>query len=264
VHGGADSFRAVSPVAIEWLAEVPAPGARQRRFTLSRDGRSVPGVLWTPRDGTGPWPLVLIGHGGSGSKDEDYVVRLGRGLATRHQVAAAAIDGPVHGDRRSEPHATPHLVIAQFAQLWSGDGDAMTDAMVADWRAVLDALLELPELRTGTVGWWGVSMGTIIGLPVVAAEPRINAAVLGLMGLTGPTRARIERDAPRVRCPVLFLVQWDDEMFHRDDAFALWEALGTADRRLHVHPGPHGALPSEAFEASVDFLVARLRTPIPG
>ncbi len=249
---------------MEWHDEGPAGAARERRFTLVRDGRTVPGVLWTPRQGAGPWPLVLIGHGGSGSKDEGYVVTIGRGLATTHRVAAAAIDGPVHGDRRNDPDATPILVIAQFAQLWAGDGETMTDTMVADWRAVLGTLLELPELRGGPVGWWGVSMGTILGLPLVAADPRISAAVLGLMGLTGPTRARIERDAPRVRCPVLFLVQWDDEMFRREDALALWDALGSSDKRLHAHPGPHGALPSEAFESSVAFLVARLRAPAPG
>lgn len=244
---------------LSWHDETVAGGARRRTFTVAREGRAVPGVLWTPRDGNGPWPLVLIGHGASGSKDESYVATMGAGLASTHQVAAAAIDGPVHGARRADPDATPLLVMAQFAQLWAGDGDAMTDAMVADWRAVLGALSELSALRHGPVAWWGVSMGTIIGLPFLAAEPRVGVAVLGLMGMTGPTRERIERDAPAVRCPVLFLVQWDDEMFPRADAFALWEALGTADKRMHVHPGTHGALPNEAFETSVRFLVARLR-----
>ena len=104
-------------------------------------------------------------------------------------------------------------------------------------------------------------MGTILGLPLVAAEARIDAAVLGLMGLTGPTRARIEADAPRVRCPVLFLVQWDDELFPRGDAFALFDALGSADKRLHAHRGGHGAVPDEAFAATVDFLVRHLGRP---
>ncbi len=239
-----------------------APGARERRFTVARgEGREVPGVLWTPAGGTGPWPLALIGHGASGSKDEGYVATIGRRLAAGHRVAAAAVDGPVHGARRRDRNASPMLVMAQFAQLWAGDGDAMTDAMVADWRAVLDALTALPELAAGPVGWWGLSMGTIIGLPFVAGDSRIDVAVLGLMGLTGPTRERIGRDAPRVRCPVLFLAQWDDEMFPHADALALWELLGTGDKRLHIHPGTHGALPDEAFDASLAFLVDRLRRP---
>ncbi len=55
--------------------------------------------------------------------------------------------------------------------------------MVADWRATLDALAALPEVDTARVAYGGVSMGTMFGLPFVAAEPRIRAAVFGLCGL---------------------------------------------------------------------------------
>ncbi len=231
---------------------------RQRRFDVRRGDRRVPGLLWTPAAGDGPRPLVLLGHGGSGSKRQDCVVAMARRLVRGYGIAAAAIDGPVHGARRSGPPAPPALVLAEFAQLWANDGDAMTDAMVGDWRATLDALRSLPDIGSGPVGWWGVSMGTIIGLPVVAADDRIGAAVLGLMGLTGPTRARIARDSPNVRCPVLFLVQWDDRTFHHDVAVALWECLGSRDKRLVAHPGEHGDLPADAFENTARFLARHL------
>lgn len=258
--------RHVSAGQLQVLRDDRHAGVRERRFELVVEGRTVPGLLWTPPDDCATAtarpagrPLVLLGHGGSGSKSQDYVVATGRGLARRHAMAACAIDGPVHGDRRTDRGAAPGaLVLAEFAQLWANDGDAMTDVVVAEWRATLDALHQLPELAGGPVGWWGVSLGTILGLPLVAAEPRISAAVLGLMGLTGPTRARIARDAPAVRCPVLYLVQWDDELFPRGDALALFDALGSADKRLHAHPGGHGALPQEAFRASSRFLAARL------
>jgi dienelactone hydrolase len=241
---------------------------RERPFEVDRDGRRIPGVLWTPLPGPagaeavpGTRPLVLIGHGGSGSKYQSSVVATARGLAHRYGIATAAVDGPIHGDRRADRDPPPGLVLMEFAQLWANDGDAMTDAMVADWRAVLDALTALPDFVGSPVGWWGVSLGTILGLPLVAAEPRISAAVLGLMGLTGPTRQRIARDAPAVRCPVLFLVQWADELFARDDSLALYDALGTVDKRLHAHPGGHGQLPDEAFVNSGHFLADRLSTP---
>lgn len=241
--------------------DVVVDGVRQRRFDVARDGAVAPGLLWTPpspRTGAGAAPLVLLGHGGAGSKREGYIVSLARRLVRHHGIAAAAIDGPVHGDRRQDPHAPTALVLVEFAQRWANDGEAMTDEMVADWRATLDALESSGEVDTSSVGWWGVSMGTIVGLPVVAAEPRITVAVLGLMGLTGPTRARIESDAPAVTCPLMFLVQWDDAMFPVPDALALWERVGSIDKRLLAHPGGHGALPTDAFDASARFLARHL------
>jgi dienelactone hydrolase len=185
-------------------------------------------------------------------------VAMAERLAREHGICAAAIDGPVHGERRSGPRAPRALVLAEFAQRWANEGDAMTDAIVDDWRATLDALQSLPDVGRGPVGWWGLSMGTIVGLPVVAADPRIRAAVLGLMGLTGPTKTRIARDAPNVRCPVLFFVQWDDALFPRDLAVELWERLGASDKRLVAHPGDHGDLPAHSLSTSARFLARHL------
>jgi len=231
-------------------------GLRQRRFDLKCGSRTVPGLLWTPESFAQGTPLVLLGHGASGHKRTDYVASLARAFV-RRGIAAAAIDGPVHGDRRPDGGNNPQLAFLEFCQAWSSH-PAMTDDMVEDWAATLDALLGLEELSQSRVGWWGISMGTIIGLPFVAAEPRIEAAVFGLMGLTGPTRERIESDAPAISCPVLFLVQWDDELFRRNDAMALFDAIGSRDKRMHVNPGRHRQVPQEEFAVSEAFLAERL------
>jgi dienelactone hydrolase len=237
----------------QWLDDNETQGVRERRFDLDRDGRRVPGVVWTPAGVTGLRPLVLLGHGASGNKRQDYVLSMARRLVRHRGFAAAAIDGPVHGDRRQPATAGQREVFLRFAQLWSSD-EQMTDEMVADYVACVDTLQALDDIGGGPVGWWGLSMGTILGLPFVAAEPRVQVAVLGLMGLTGPSRARIEADAPRITCPVLFLVQWDDELFDRSTAFELFDSLGSKDKRLHAAPGSHGEVPDEAFEESEGFL----------
>jgi dienelactone hydrolase len=243
---------------VQWLDDDESQGVRERRFDLDRDGRRVPGVLWTPAGVTGPRPLVLLGHGASGNKRQDYVLSMARRLVRRRGFAAAAIDGPVHGDRRDPAaESNQRAVFLHFAQVWSSD-EKMTDEVVADYVATLDMLQELVDVGAGRVGWWGLSMGTILGLPFVAADPRVRVAVLGLMGITGPTRARIEADAPSVTCPVLFLVQWDDELFARDTAFGLFDALGSKDKRLHASLGSHGAVPEEAFGESEGFLARYL------
>lgn len=186
---------------------------------------------------------------------------LARRLVRHHGFAALAIDGPVHGDRRADLGRDPRLTFLEFGQRWSLDGDAMTDAMVADWSAAIDAVQSLEEVGPGPVGWWGVSMGTILGLPLVAATQTMVGCVLGLMGLTGPTKARIAADAARICCPLLFFVQWDDELFPRSDSWALFDALASVDKRLHAHVGAHGALPGEALDASEAFLARVLSAP---
>ena len=147
--------------------------------------------------------------------------------------------------------------MVEFSRVWR-DEPTMTDAMVADWRGTLDALQAPEVLGPGPVGWWGLSMGTILGLPVVAAEPRISVAVLGLMGLTGPSKERLRADAAAVTCPLLFLVQWDDELFARDRAFELFTEFASTDKRLHAHPGGHVQVPAEEFRGSVAFLAKYL------
>lgn len=244
---------------MRWSDNNIVKGVRERRFDIDHEGRTVPGVLWTPPDAVGPRPIVLLGHGASGSKSEEYVVALGRRLVRHLDYAAAAIDGPVHGDRRPATASGPPMPFFEFGQMWASD-PTMTDTVVADWKATLDALQGEPDIGTGPAGYWGLSMGTILGLPFAAADPRISVAVLGLMGLTGPTRSRLAKDAAALRCPVLFLMQWDDELFPPDKVGELFEALGSTDKRLHAHPGSHGEVPLEEFEASEKFLAQHLDT----
>jgi len=260
VVGGAAKLTAADPVAPTLHfhdSEVTSRSVRQRRFDLDRQGRRVPAMLWTPEEGGGPRLLVMIGHGAAQTKSAPYVVALGRTLVRHHGIAAVSIDGPVHGDRRLDGSIDGSLAMLEFAQRWADD-HTLVDDMVADWRAVLAAVQELEEVGAGPVGYWGVSMGTILGLPLVVAEPAISVAVLGLWGLAGPGKARLSADAASVQCPVLFLVQWDDDLCPRHRQFELFGALGTTDKRLHANPGAHSAIPPEEFVGSIRFLADHL------
>ncbi len=244
-------------MSLAWIGDATTTrGVTERRFDLPRADRTIPGVLWEPEAQTPETPLVLLGHGGSGHKRQEYILAVARRLA-RQGMAAVAIDGPVHGDRRTNGPTDGTAEMVEFSRVWRDD-PTMTDEMVADWRATLDALRPSDGLGVGPVGWWGLSMGTILGLPVVAAEPRISVAVLGLMGLTGPTKDRLRADAGAVTCPLLFLVQWDDELFARERAFDLFTELATTNKRLHANPGTHVQVPPAEFGASVDFLAQHL------
>ncbi len=242
-------------MAMEFAESHHHGSVTESAFTLHRGDREIPGLLW--RSAVERGPLVLIGHGGSASVTESYVVALGRHLARDLGCHAVAIDGPVHGTRRGDRSQDSTLVLMDFMQAWSSD-ESMTDEMVADWRHVIDAVHDELGIAEEPIGYWGLSMGTILGLPLVAAEPRITAAVLGLCGTTGPTADRLAADANAVACPTMYLMKWDDELFARDTVLDLFSRLASQDKTLVATPGAHGAVWPETFSQTAAFLTGRL------
>ncbi len=243
---------------MEWGRSATHKGVQERDFTVTCNERTVPGVLWTPEHTGMPTSLVLMGHGGSGHKRESHLVSLARRFVRHNGIAAASIDGPAHGDRK--PEGADAEPLAERRRRFLGEG--VTDSMVEDWKATLDALHQLPELGPGRVGYWGLSMGTMFGLPLVAAEPRIDAAVLGLMGTAFVNGNRLRKDAADVTCPVLFLQQWDDELVDRESVGDLFGALATNDKVLHANPGLHSAVPPKEFQFTQAFLASHLAPTI--
>lgn len=212
----------------------------QEGFQIEVSGRQVPGVLFLPAGKVGRVPLVLAQHGGSSHKLGQEILDWAEVFVARRGMALAAIDGPVHGDRRAggAAGATREATRADFFALWESAGSGI-DVMNADWRAVIDRLAGDARIDAGAIGWIGVSMGTAYGLPLLAVEPRIRAAVLGMWGLSFPNSERLGIDAARLGCPVLFQQKWDDELFTRAGQIELFEKIGSRDKWLNVYPGGH-------------------------
>jgi dienelactone hydrolase len=237
-------------------------GVSERAFYATRGGEKIPGILWEPEETAGELPLVLIGHGGKSEKRNVASLALARRFVRRHGIAACAIDAIDHGERGPIIDTGDGPPQPEYVELWKR-ADTF-DRMNADWTTTLDELLASGRFDPARVGYWGLSMGTVLGLPLVASEPRLSAAVLGACGFVGGTAGgglfveRLRADAPRLKCPVLFMVQWDDEIFDRDGALELFDAIGSQDKRMHVHPGKHGDFPQEAADAAREFLAARL------
>ena len=232
-------------------------GVVERRFDVKCEDRLVPGLLWTPEDAAGTRPLVLIGHGGSGDKRMPYVLSLARRLVRHLGFAAAAIDGPGHGDRAGATLSGTAPASSGIPRRFLGDMAEAAEAMTADWTATYTALRELDEVGEGPLGYWGLSMGTMFGVPFVAATAEVRVAVLGLMGTFDPDMPWTTA-ASQVTCPVLFLLQTDDELVSPKRGLDLFRTLGATDKRLHAHPGAHSAVPPEEIEASEAFLSKHL------
>lgn len=227
-------------------------GVTERRFDVKRE-EVVPGILWTPEDATGARPLVLVGHGGSSNKRTPYVLSMARRLVRHAGYAVAAIDAPHHGDRVTDSSPS----ITGSATTFRDVVAAASAGMTADWTATVAELQALDDVGDGPLGYWGLSMGTMLGAPFVAATPEVRCAVLGLMGtFTDDDPWTVA--AAAVTCPVLFLVQTDDELIPLAGALSLFRSIGSADKRLHAHPGAHSAVPLEEMEASEAFFARHL------
>ena len=243
---------------MRFITETTADGVSERQFTHG----DVTGVLWTPADSSETRPLILLGHGGGQHKLAPAMVTRGRRYAATCGFAAVSIDVPGHGDR---PRAdADERFVARLRELMAagqpvGPHVARYNAELAaravpEWRSVLDALRSDAGLaEDGPVGYWGVSLGTAIGLPLVAADPRIGAAVFGCLG--GETLAEA---AARVTVPVEFLLQWDDTLVPRESALALFDAIASPQKSLHANSGDHMAVPRFELDSAERFFLRHL------
>ena len=102
-------------------------------------------------------------------------------------------------------------------------------------------------------GYWGLALGTAIGVPLTAAEPRITAAVFGVLGHQSLTGA-----AGRITVPLQFLLQWDDEHVGRQSGLALFVAFASAEKTLHANPGAHREIPAFEFDSAARFFARQL------
>lgn len=231
-------------------------GVVTREFVVEAEDRLVPAVLWTPEGPAVRRPLILMGHGGSQHKTAPGMVELAARFVRNHGFAAAAIDGPIQGARRSDGLSGME-VQAEFRAMW--EKDHRIGAMVADWRATIDALVALGDVEPDAIGWYGVSMGTAYGLPLAAVDARIKVALFGMWGTDYVNSARLAEDAPKVRCPVLFQQKWSDQFFTREGQFDLFDRLGSEEKWLKVYMGAHVAVAGEQLDDIEDFLAKRLK-----
>ena len=228
---------------LDWQGESLCEGQiQERQFVVTRGESPVPGIMWAPEEIKTPIPLVMFGHGGSGHKRVARSLMLGRRFAGVSQFAMVAIDGPAHGDRKNPGEYN------QAAAMSAGDVEAVVDGMVEDWSATLDQISGLDFIDAERVAYIGFSMGTRFGLPYVAAAgDKLRCAALGKNALetsvaaSAPSHAggRFRKDAPNIKTPLLFHMQWDDELFSRESQSQLFDLIGSEDKRLIAFPGPH-------------------------
>lgn len=225
-------------------------------FAVERESRA--GYFHCP-SGRGPFPAVLFLHGLTGNKAENHrlFVTMARALAAAG-MASFRFDFRGHGDSGGE-----------FSQM-------TVRGECADARAALRVLMRLPGVDASRIGLLGMSMGGMIGMFTLAAQPRLFKAAAFWNAVSDPVGLRDRRmtslartqlrklgvadnagwpvgaaflreldvlrplDAARqVRCPSLFVIGTNDQAVPIEESLAYRDVLAAnaIPTRLHAVKG---------------------------
>lgn len=242
------------PAALAQLAATPIPlrfsavddtEARVERLSFANAfGEPVSGLYVRPKDGSGPFPLVLVLHGRGHSK-ERMLGTMKRELASRG-VAALALDAAGHGERKP---------VEDVATIFT--------TTVKDYRLLLPSLLKRPELDPARVGLIGFSMGGMMGTILSAIEPRIRASLLCVAGdlETLPPAVRPAHFAPYLTDrPIAFVNGHHDPVVPEAAAQKLHAALGAGSPpTVFWYNEADHTIPKPVLRKGTDWLLEKLR-----
>ncbi|MCA9527551.1 MAG: hypothetical protein KC549_14780, partial [Myxococcales bacterium] len=162
----------------------------------------LPVSIWIP-DGAGPWPVIIAGHGLSDSRAFGGFIDQLAG----EPVAVVAIDSPFHGEHPGGVSGNPLFLLRDF---FAVDLAARTLAprrmrdvfrtATFDKLQLLNLLRQAPDLDgdglsdvdPSRLGYFGLSLGGILGGEFLALAPGVEAAVLSV---PGARITRIMRDS---------------------------------------------------------------------
>jgi hypothetical protein len=150
------------------VSHTTSDGVTTRELVLGH----VTAVLWAPEHAVPGTPLVLLGHGGGRHRHHPGVSGRAR-LLTDVGFRAVALDVDGHGPRPRTPYDEEEVAVLHAARRAGEPIGAIVERYNADlarrtvpeWRALLAGLLAVPEIGDAPVGYWGITLGTAIGVP---------------------------------------------------------------------------------------------------
>jgi pimeloyl-ACP methyl ester carboxylesterase len=224
---------------------------RLQHLELTVAGQVVEGALWLPDELPSPLRLVVFGHGLGHDCRSALHAKVATALADEFGIAGLALDAPGHGSRRPHATATDEESWHAYRAQWRLDAGAGIAAEITEGVRHVERIVGMP---VGSIGYWGLSLGTQYGLAFLARAPRTRAAVLGLFG----AGSIVSRYAERIECPVLFMLQEDDEVHPRSSVAELFRQLSSESKQLISSPGAHTAVPGSVIRRGIEFLARSL------
>ena len=159
-------------------------GVIARRFDLQVGDETVPGMHWIPTDAA-PSTRRSASHTEASSTSCTATSRNSRSSSCGTWASASSPSTRPSTATGSSTRRRPRPPRAAAGQTPADAGPidpkvvaamaARATKHVDEWRALLDALQADERWAGGPFGWWGVSMGTTGGIPLVAAGRTVHA-----------------------------------------------------------------------------------------
>ena len=239
------------PADIQWTDAKDTRDNATKEFRIRRDGmRDITGALWLPDAPVEGKTLICCGHGASGNRYQAPISDLAERFVGAN-LPVLSLDGPAHGLRQVGDGGR-----TAFFPEYQRDNSLID--MTDDWTCAIEQIQS--EFAIAKLAYFGLSMGSLFGLPLVASRGDVTVAVLGLMGVQQnfPHGETLLKAAADIKCPILFLMQLEDELFNREGCLQIFDAFASKDKRLHGNPGLHPEVPSEEIDCTFDFLLAHI------
>jgi predicted esterase len=143
-------------------------------FTSVHDKR-VTGLLSIPNEKEGPLPVIILLHGLGDRKTVDYI-EAGHQYFQQSGFAVLRIDIDNHGDRKKYEY---DFDLTDGYRHWTRDIITQT---VFDLRRSIDFLEAREEIDAEKIGFFGISLGGIIGTIFSGVDERVKVPVIALAG----------------------------------------------------------------------------------
>lgn len=137
--------------------------------------KKVTGLLSIPKNTTTPLPVIILIHGLGDHKTVDYVA-FGNDLFLKNGFAVLRIDISGHGDRKGDVFK---FDLTGTYKYWTRNVISQT---VFDLRRTVDFIESRKELDPQRIGYYGISLGGIIGTVFCGVDDRIKVPVIALAG----------------------------------------------------------------------------------
>ncbi|RKU24226.1 hypothetical protein C6500_00240 [Candidatus Poribacteria bacterium] len=237
----------------------PGKFATQEFITTDESrNRKITGAVWLPDEPRASNTVVAFGHGASGNRYQAPIPYIAHRLV-KLGVLCVSMDGPVHGLRERNGGGRKAL----GPELKNAD---IVDQMNQDWAIAIELACSQFGYRDELFGYFGLSMGSIFGIPMLAdritKESPVTAATLGLLGTTGAASQfgnKLLTAAGKIDVPILFLMQLEDELFPRSGYLELFDSFDSSEKSLHANPGLHPEIPGIEVRHTVDFFHNQLQ-----